>query len=143
MKKALLLVAVLSSFSTFAGEDHLGSVSSTTASPATFTATAGASLTLQCTGPVRYAAGSAGSPPTAGATSALLAFSSLSGEQDSRPIQLGTGQDRISVISARSTGTGFSCEVYTQTVPAVTSTSSTVRARRSWLIPVTCQIAWP
>ncbi len=104
---AVSLLFSLCAVPALAAEDYLGAVSSTTSTPATYVATAAASLSLQCDRPVRYAAGTSGAPPTASSTSIRLPF--LDGK--SQPIQLVGTQDRISIYSS----TGFYCEVYTLT----------------------------
>lgn len=111
----LLLVGLLAS-GVHAAEAPLATVTLTT--PAiTYVATAGATLVLQCPGlSVRYAPGSAGSPPTATATSFLVNFLQ---EAKGWPIQLSSSEDRISLLGP----VGGKCYVYTQSVPPLTNNS--------------------
>lgn len=111
----LLLVGLLAS-GVHAAEAPLATVTLTT--PAiTYVATASATLVLQCPGlSVRYAPGSAGSPPTATATSFLVNFLQ---ETKGWPIQLSAAEDRISLLGP----VGGKCYIYTQSVPPLTTNS--------------------
>lgn len=115
MKTFILAVLIASS----AQAQSLLTTLTATSGNASYTSTLGASLLIQCNEPIRYAQGNAVSPPTADGNSLLLAFSAASAAQ---PIQLDSGNDRISVRGG--VLPSFTCRVYSGPVAATTVAGS-------------------
>jgi hypothetical protein len=121
MKRVALLAAVL--FATSASAQLLTTLTTTSYTPATYTATAGASLLLQCPGQiVKFVQGSAASPPVASATSLEVNFVRF---PLGFPIYLDAANDRISVINGVARA-GFTCRIFAGSPAPNTSSSADV-----------------